>query len=123
MQPPRRGEPDTSAAAHSEKEEHDLRDPVAGEPRDLLGGAPAETLLVPLPRNPTIGDLDYYARQLLAMIAEDPGNWQRIARIKAANETGIIALKKETTSKAHADTATALYDQVQRALKGARSDG
>jgi hypothetical protein len=76
-------------------------------PRDLLGDPPAENLAVPLDRDPDISALAYYGRQMLAMIAERPGDWQRAARIKIANEGGIARLK----SGCHD-----LYQEVQAAL-------
>lgn len=86
----------TTAASHSE--------------RDLLGDTPAEDLLIPLPGR--VDEFDFYARQFIAMINEKPGDIARLARIKIRNEAGMQRLKAE---------ATALYDDVQRALTEARS--
>jgi hypothetical protein len=79
---------------------------------DLLGGQPAENLTVPLSRNPGIGDLEYWTRQILVMIEEKPGDVQRLARIKKDNDNAIRTLKAK---------APALYDQVMAALTAART--
>lgn len=83
----------------------------AGEPptTDLPGDTPAENLFVPLAHHPTAADLDYYGRQMLDMIAEKPGDFQRIAKIKAINDRGIHALKAAGSDRCN---------DVMRALKG-----
>lgn len=80
---------------------------AAGEPRDLLGAPPAENLTIPLVRNPQPADLGYFARQLLALIAEGPPTAQRIARIRASNEDGLLKLKAG---------AVAQYDEIMAKL-------
>ena len=66
-----------------------------------------ENLTVPLERQPTIPQLEYYARQMLAMIAEKQLTAQRAALIKQRNEGGIGFLKLK---------AVARYDEVMAAL-------
>jgi len=92
---PPAGETDTPAAGRT-------TEPSA----DLLEGHP-ENVTVPFPRNPAAKDLDYFARQLLALIAEKPPALLRLAAIRGANENGIRALKSGTVE---------LYDEVQAAL-------
>jgi hypothetical protein len=80
--------------------------PVTDHLADLLGEVPADDgLYIPLPRNPTESDLDYFGRQLIAAIAEEPENSQRRARLKAENESGIAKLKKSLPD---------LYNEVMR---------
>jgi hypothetical protein len=62
-----------------------------------------------LPRHPQGADLDYFGRQMLAVIAERPGDRTRLARIKHKNEYGLHMLK------AHARD---LYNEVMAALAG-----
>lgn len=81
--------------------------PAAAGERDLLGEPPAENLAVPLGRDPSIGDLNFFARQLLAMLDEKPRTPQRVAGIKLANEGAMQKLKRGLPD---------LYDEVQRAL-------
>lgn len=117
----RRGEPDSptvpgsAAPAGREKDATSTgQSPTrsaTGEARDLLADPPAEDLRVPLLRNPNVEDLDYFARQMLAMIEERPADAQRKARIKAANDLEIAALKKGLVER---------YDEVMRALAGGR---
>jgi len=79
-----------------------------GEPSPPPAAAnEGHNLFVPLPRRPTGADLEYYARQMLAMIGEEPLTAQRAALIKGKNETGIGWLKLK---------AVARYDEVMRAL-------
>ena len=79
-----------------------------GEPSPPPAAADeGHNLFVPLPRRPTGADLEYYARQMLAMIGEEPLTAQRAALIKGKNEGGIGWLKLK---------AVARYDEVQRAL-------
>ena len=79
------------------------------DPADLLGDPPAENLTVPLPRDPSAGDLDYFGRQLIAMIAEAPGDRSRMALIRMSNENGLSKLKAG---------APAMHDDVRAALAG-----
>lgn len=80
-----------------------------GEPSqpDMLGDG--ENLTVPLPRNPGPADLDYYARQLLALATERPADKGHAARVRRANENGIHRLKEAR----HAE-----YDAIMAALAG-----
>jgi hypothetical protein len=64
-------------------------------------------LVIPLPNRPTAEQLEYYARQLLAMIAERPLTAQRATWIKDKNEGGIGFLKLKLVER---------YDEVMRAL-------
>ena len=66
-----------------------------------------ENLVVPLERRPTVDQLDYFARQLLALIAEKPLTGQRAAWIRDKNEGGIGFLKLRRVER---------YDEVMRAL-------
>lgn len=79
---------------------------------DLLGAPPAENLTVPLPQTWTFEESDYFARQMRALIAERPGDRQRIARIRKANENGTMKLKA---------AAPAIYDELMAALTAARA--
>lgn len=81
-------------------------EPVAPS-ADLLGDPPAENVTVPLARNPSIKDMDYWANQLLAMIEEQPRTSQRTASIKLANEGGLQQLKRVLPDR---------YDEVQAEL-------
>jgi recombination protein RecT len=74
---------------------------------DLLGGPPAEDLTIPLRGRPALHDLDYWHRQLMALIAEAPGDVARLTRIRMANESGLAALKAG---------APELYDETMAAL-------
>jgi phage recombination protein Bet len=77
-------------------------DRVAG---DLLGDQ--ENLAVPLPARPKSAELEYFARQLFALIEEAPGDRARMARIRLANETGLLALKA---------AQPVVYDQAMAAM-------
>jgi len=76
---------------------------------DLLGDPPAEDLTVPLGRNPSRGDLEYWARQVHQMIDEKPATKQRLAMIRSANESGLRQLKAALVDE---------YDALQRTLAG-----
>jgi hypothetical protein len=78
---------------------------------DLLGDPPAEKLYVPLGRNPTPHDLDYFARQFIAMLAEAPNDGARAVRAKMANEYGLGYLKAALPD---------LHAEVQAAINAAR---
>ena len=58
-------------------------------------------------RNPTREGLDFFADKILELVGEGPDNMAQRLRIKAANETGLLALKKGNVER---------YDEVQRAL-------
>lgn len=78
---------------------------------DLLGDPPAENLTVSLSRDHGEPDYEFYARQMLSMIAERPGDVARLVRIKTDNENNMLKLKAG---------AVELYDEVQAALTAAR---
>jgi hypothetical protein len=80
----------------------------AGE-TDLLGGKPAENLMVPLGRNDreNAEKLEYYARQILAMVDEAPRDTARLVGIRMTNENGIRALNAGLPER---------YDEVMAAL-------
>lgn len=82
---------------------------AAGEPRDLLGAQPTENLAVPLDRNPSIQDCEYFARQIVAMLDEKPRTSQRTASIRLANEGALKKLKAALPDR---------YDEVMAALHG-----
>lgn len=79
--------------------------PTRKEDGALLGGEPTENVTVPLPRNPTPEQFDYFGRQMLAMIAEGT-NRQRAARIKLANEHTLNKLREVNADLHHEIMAT-----------------
>lgn len=74
---------------------------------DLLGGTPTEDLNIPLPRAPKASDLEFFYRQLVAMIEKAPADISRLTRIRLANDRGLSVLKT---------SAPALYEQAMAAL-------
>ncbi len=74
-----------------------------------LPGLTDENLIVPLVPRPTPAQLDYFARQMLRVIAEKPPAALRLATIRRVNETGLLVLKKGAVER---------YNEVQRALTG-----
>lgn len=74
----------------------DPAEPVAqkGDRTTVAGDAePAGELRVPLASNPSIAELDYFARQLLALLDEAPLTPERAERIRGANADGVAALR------------------------------
>jgi hypothetical protein len=105
------GQPNSPAAQPTEEEDtNGLGGPAAAGDTDLLGGSPAENLVVPLGPRPTPSDLDYFARQLLALIDQQPPTRPRLVNIRKANEAGLLRLKAGPVEMAP------LYDEVQAAL-------
>ncbi|HXE51271.1 MAG TPA: recombinase RecT [Ramlibacter sp.] len=110
--PPAEATTDSPPVQQTQEDANGIDGPVpAGDaasrsepPADLLGNPRPENLTVPLPRKP---DLDHVARQLLAMIAEAPGDALRRNRIKMANESALLVLKAGAVER---------YDEVQAAL-------
>lgn len=72
------------------------RSTPAGEPATAQPGlalAEENLFVPPPPRNPTPAELDFYIRQIEALVAEGPRTPQRMARIRLKNEAGIRAVK------------------------------
>lgn len=79
----------------------------ADAPADLLGDPPSENLTVPLDRTPSAAACDYFGRQLRVLLDEAPRTFQRLARIRSANEREMGILKKASPD---------LYNELRREL-------
>lgn len=80
---------------------------TSGAPPDLLGDPPAENLAVPMPRDPSMNQCEFFVRQVRALLDEKPRTSQRVARVKLANESGLAKLKAIRPD---------LYDELQAEL-------
>jgi hypothetical protein len=108
---------DREKQAARDRNDPALDHPFDGKQIELVGGGsiPAtgadllgENLTVPLARRPTPDQLAYYTRQMLAMIAERPGDRQRLAKIGMANE-GTLVMLKERAEPEYQEIMAALH--------------